>query len=299
MPTQEGASTQYRALGSLEVQDGRGTVPVVGRKQRAILAVLLLHRNQPVAPDQLIDAVWDDRAASVGRNTLAMQLLRLRKVLHGNGDRVLLTHSNGYLLRVEPGALDLDRFERLLELGRRSLARGSAEAAAETLRRALALWRGSPFEDIAYKSFAQIEIERLGEQRLAALEERIEAELALGRHAQLMPELEALVKQQPLRERLRGQLMLSLYRSGRQADALATYRHSRLMLVEELGLEPGPALRQLEEAILRHDPVLQPVRADDRLARREQRPYVRKGHRAWLCSQGPSPPRAKARAHAI
>jgi DNA-binding SARP family transcriptional activator len=258
------------------------------------LAVLLLHRNELVAPDQLIDAVWEDRAPSIGRNTLAMQLSRLRKVLHGNGDRVLLTHPNGYLLRVEQGALDLDRFEQLLELGRRSLAGGSAEAAAETLRRALALWRGRPFEDIAYKAFAQIEIERLGEQRLAALEQRIEAELALGRHAQLIPELEALVKQQPLRERLRGQLMLALYRSGRQTDALAIYRHTRLMLVEELGLEPGPALRQLEEAILRHDPALQPVRAGDRLALRKQRSSVRKGRRAWLCSQHPSPPRVKA-----
>jgi len=290
---------QYRALGSLELQDGRGTVPVAGRKQRAILAVLLLHRNEPVSPDQLIDAVWDDRAASIGRNALAMQLSRLRKVLHGNGDRVLLTHPNGYLLRVEPGALDLDHFERLLELGRRALAEGSAEAAAATLRRALALWRGSPFEDIAYESFAQIEIERLGEQRLAALEERVEADLALGRHEQLIPELEALVRQQPLRERLRGQLMLALYRSGRQADALAAYRNTRLMLVEELGLEPGPKLRQLEGAILRHDSALQPVRAGDRLATRKQRSYVRKGLRAWSCSQRPSPPRVKARAHAI
>jgi DNA-binding SARP family transcriptional activator len=280
------------------VEDEGRVVPLRGAKQRALMAILLLHANKVVSTDRLIDDLWAEHPPGDGRTALAMQLSRLRKALHANGERVLVTGPAGYLLRVEPGALDLDRFERLLEQGRRSMAAGSAEAAAEMLRRALALWRGSPFEDVAYESFVQAEIERLGEQRLDAMEELIEADLALGRHFQLIAELEALARKQPLRERLRGQLMLALYRSGRQADALATYRDARRTLVDDFGLEPGPALHQLEQAILRHDPTLLPKQASGLPTAPKRRLHLREGRRrSWSCQPLPSPPRIKARPH--
>jgi DNA-binding SARP family transcriptional activator len=290
---------KFGVLGSLVVEDQGRVVPLSGARQRALLSIFLLHANEVVSADRLIDELWAEQPPGDGRTALAMQISRLRKSLHTNGDRVLLTRPNGYLLRVEAGALDRDRFEQLFERGRRSLAAGKAAAAATTLRRALALWRGSPFEDAAFASFAQIEIERLAEQRLAALEERIEADLALGRHEQLVAELEAFARQHPLRERLRGQLMLALYGSGWQADALAAYRDARRMLVEELGLEPGPALRELEQAILRHDPAIRPGQLKRRPAAVKQRSKVRHvRRRSWSCKLRPSPSRVEAEAHA-
>ena len=179
------------------------------------------------------------------------------------------------MLELEPEQLDLDRFERLLGEGRELLAAGEAERAAEALRAALALWRGPPLSDFESEPFAHGEIARLEELHLAALEERIEADLALGRHADLVPELEALVREHPLRERLRAQLMLALYRSGRQAEALDAYRQTRRLLADELGLEPGRTLQELERAILRQDAQLDPPAARGRPARPSSPPKRR------------------------
>lgn len=170
----------------------------------------------------------------------------------------MATRRHGYLLRVDPGELDLDRFRQLVERGRAALAAEKPEKAAEVLREALALWRGPPLADFTYDAFAQAPVTQLEELQLSAVEERVEADLALGRHQELVSELGALVERNPLRERLRGQLMLALYRCGRQAEALEVYQEFRQALSRELGLDPGPGLRQLELAILARDPSLEP-----------------------------------------
>jgi DNA-binding SARP family transcriptional activator len=236
----------YRILGPLEVVDAGRSLPLGGPKQRSLLALLLLHANEVVSTDDLIDRLWGAQPPPTVAKVLQVQVWRLRKAL---GRDRLSTRPPGYVLLVESEELDLARFERLLgeALG------AEPGTAAEKLREALALWRGAPLGDLTYESFVSAEVARLEELREVALEERIEADLALGRHAQLVPELEALVDEHPLRERLRGQLMLALYRSGRQADALEAYRGARRLLVEELGLEPGPALQGLERAILAQD----------------------------------------------
>lgn len=203
--------------------------------------------------DRLIDALWGARPPASSANALQVQIHALRKLL---GEERITTEGPGYRLRVEPDELDVERFERLAARGRNELAAGNADAAAATLRTALALWRGPAFEDVAYEQFARAEIARLEELRLFVLEERIAADLALARHESLAPELEALVASHPTRERLHGQLMLALYRSGRQADALAVFRRTRRALRDELGLDPGPELQQLEQAVLRQDPAL-------------------------------------------
>lgn len=241
---------EFRLLGPFEVYDRGHPLEVGAGKQRALLAVLLLRAGEVVSTDHLIDALWGERAPASALNSIHIYVSHLRKAV-GNGR--LQTRGHGYLLALEPEQLDLGRFERLLGEGRELLAGGEAERAADTLRAALALWRGPPLSDFASEPFAQDEIARLEELRLAALEERIEADLALGRHAELVPELEPLVREQPLRERLRAQLMLALYRSGRQTEALDAYRQARRLLAEELGLEPGRRLQELEGAILRQD----------------------------------------------
>jgi DNA-binding SARP family transcriptional activator/tetratricopeptide (TPR) repeat protein len=246
----------FGILGPLEISEAGRPLPVVGAKQRALLAVLLLHANEPVSNDRLIEDLWGEDPPGTARKSLQIHVSRLRKAL-GAGESRVVTRPNGYLLTVRPGEMDLDRFERCAEEGRDALARGHAERAAERLREALALWRGPPLADFAYEAFAQPEIARLEELRLAALEDRIDADLARGRHAELVGEIEALVAEQPLRERVRRQLVLALYRSGRQADALEAYRAARTKLIEELGLEPTPELRQLEQAILTHDRAVQ------------------------------------------
>jgi YVTN family beta-propeller protein len=246
---------EFRILGPFEVSERGRPLEVGAGKQRALLAVLLLRAGEVVSTDRLIDALWEERAPASALNSVHIYVSQLRKAL-GNGR--LETRGHGYLLALEPEQLDLGRFERLLGEGRELLAGGEPEQAAETLRAALALWRGPPLSDFASEPFAHGEIARLEELRLAALEERIEADLALGRHAELIPELEALIREHPLRERLRAQLMLALYRSGRQAEALAAYQQARKMLAEELGLEPGRTLQELEGAILRQDAKLDP-----------------------------------------
>jgi DNA-binding SARP family transcriptional activator/DNA-binding beta-propeller fold protein YncE len=215
---------------------------------------LLLHANEPVARDQLIEELWGDEAPATVKAVLNVYLSRLRRLLaDDDATQPLLTQAAGYVLSVPPEHLDARCFEDLLEQGRRELARGKPDRAAATLRSALALWRGSAFADLAYQRFAQNEISRLEELRLAALEERIESDLELGRHDALVPELEALIAHHPYRERLYAQLMLALYRSGRQAEALDAYRRARQVLAGELGLEPGPQLQELERSVLRHD----------------------------------------------
>jgi DNA-binding SARP family transcriptional activator len=239
----------------LEVVDGDRPVVLGGPKQRALLIMLLLHRGSVVPADRLIDELWGERPPRTATKTLQGYISRLRKSL---GDDLLQTGGGGYVIRLPHEHLDLDRFERLVDDGRATLASGDASTAARQFRDALALWRGAPFVDVAYEPFAQAEIARLEEARLSTLEERIEAELALGRHVQLVAELESLVHEHPVRERLRGLLMLALYRTGRQADALDCYRAGRRALTDELGIEPGRALRDLEAQILRQDPVLEP-----------------------------------------
>ena len=242
----------FRILGPLEVADN-GREPVIARgKQRALLAILLLHANEVVSSDRLIEELWGEQPPASAAKSLQVHVSRLRKALEDCSDRVV-TRPNGYLLHVEAGELDLDRCERLAHQGREALATDNPGRAAEQLREALALWRGPPLADFAFDSFAQPEIGRLEELRLALLEDRIEADLSSGQHAELVGELEALVGEHPLRERLRRQVVLALYRSGRQADALEAYRAARETLNEELGLEPTPALRELEQAILNHD----------------------------------------------
>lgn len=203
-----------------------------------------------MSTDRLVDGLWGGSPPPTALKSLQVYVSQLRKVL---GDGVLETRGRGYVLSIEADQLDAERFEGLLETGRALLSAGDARGAAAALHEALALWRGPPLADFTYEPFAQAEIARLEELRLAALEARTEAGLALGRHAELVPELEALALQHPLRERLRAQLMLALYRSGRQADALEGYKHARTAFVTELGLEPSRELQELERAILRQD----------------------------------------------
>jgi DNA-binding SARP family transcriptional activator len=242
-------------LGPLEVANEDGELSLGGGKQRGVLVLLLLHANEQVPTDKLIDQLWVDAPPASAPKIVQNYVSRLRRAL---GDGALSTHGRSYVLRVAPGELDLDRFKDGLELGRRELAAGDPGSASSSLQRALDLWRGPPLADFTYEPFARAEIEQLEELRLAALIERVEADLALGRHTHLIGELEELVRRHPLQERLRAQLMLALYRSGRQAEALQVYREARQTLAAELGIEPGEALQHLERAILTHDPALEP-----------------------------------------
>jgi DNA-binding SARP family transcriptional activator len=247
---------EFRILGPLEVVDGGRPLRLRGTKQRALLAVLVLHANHALSRERLIDELWGTQPPESGPTALQVRVSQLRKSLGAAKER-LLTHPGGYELRVESGELDLHRFERLLDEARQATAEDDPALAARALREALALWRGPAFADLQDEPFAPAAIARLAELRAAALEQRIEADLSLGRHAELVPELEALVGEHPLRERLRGQLMLALYRSGRQADALAAFQETRRLLVEELGIEPGPRLQEIERAILVQHPSLE------------------------------------------
>jgi predicted ATPase/DNA-binding SARP family transcriptional activator len=245
---------EFRLLGPLEVRAGGRVCALGGAKQRAVLALLLLHANEVVSSDRLIDELWGERPPKTAQTTLQVYVSRLRKALPAG---VLERREPGYLVLLAPEQLDLRRCEALLHEGRQALAQGEAARALKRLEQALGLWRGPPLADFAFASFAQAAIGRLEELRLACLEERIEAELALGRHPELAGELEALVEQQPLRERLHAQRLLALYRSGRQAEALAAYQQARRLLVDELGIEPSPALQRLEQQILNQDEALE------------------------------------------
>lgn len=251
---------EFRILGPLEVVGEQGPVMLHRGKEQALLVFLLLHPNELLPSERLIDELWDGRPPPTAPKILQNAVSKLRKAL---GEGRLETRAPGYVFHLEPNELDLDRFERLAEAGR------SAEA--------LSLWRGTPLVELQEERFADDTRRRLEEQRLAVLEDRIEADLAAGRHAGLVPELEQLVARHPLRERLHGQLMRALYGSGRQGDALEAYRRARRTLSEELGLAPGPELQELERKILNQDPELAPRRrapgsAGPRPVRRRRRP---------------------------
>jgi DNA-binding SARP family transcriptional activator len=245
---------EFRILGPLEVVEGGRALRLGSRKQRALLALLILQAGKVVSRDRLIDDLWHGDPPAAAETTLRSHISRLRSVL---GPSRLLSRAPGYILVLAPEELDAARCERLLAEARDARGQRRASQAADRLRSALALWRGSVLADVAYEPFAQGEIARLEEMRLAVLEERIEADLALGRHADLVGELDALVAEHPLRERLRGQHMLALYRSGRQAEALESYGEARRILTDELGLEPSEALKDLQRAILAQDVSLQ------------------------------------------
>lgn len=260
---------EFRVLGPLEVLRGQQGLPLGSPKQRALLGLLVVHANEPIPRERLIEELWGDAAPKTVNAVLNVYLSRLRRLLaDGTGEQLLLTRAAGYVLSVPPEGLDARRFEALLERGRRELASGEAGRASRTLRDALALWRGPALADLAFEPFAQTEIARLEELRLAALEARIEADLALGHQDSLVAELDTLVAAHPFREGLRAQLMLALYRSGRQAEALEMYRRARRTFSEELGIEPGPRLQELERAILRHDSSLEPPGSE--VLRREE-----------------------------
>lgn len=252
----------FRILGSLEVSDTAGPLTLPGGRAPALLALLVIHPGEVVSTDRLIDELWGPTSPPTALTKLYGLISSLRRHIAPNRTPVaaslLQTRAPGYLLAVEPEEVDAGRFRRLVK----ESSGAPAPQRAETLRQALDLWRGPALADFTYESFAQTEIRVLEELRLAATEGRVDADLALGRHHEVVSELESLVAEHPFRERLRGQLMLALYRSGRQADALGAYRHARSTLAEELGLDPGPELQELEGAILRQEPslALRPVR---------------------------------------
>jgi DNA-binding SARP family transcriptional activator/ABC-type branched-subunit amino acid transport system substrate-binding protein/sugar lactone lactonase YvrE len=240
----------FSLLGPLRVLDGERAIRVVAPKHRALLALLLLRRGEPVSVESLGDELWAGEPPATATKAVRVYVAQLRKAL---GSEVVVTVSGGYALPLDGHETDVGRFEALVSEGRRHLDAGDANRAATLLRAALALWRGPALSDFRYEEFAQPEAARLEEARLGALEARIEADLAFGREDELVPELQALVREHPLRERLRWQLMLALYRAGRQAEALDAYRNGRQLLVEELGIEPGRELQDLERAILAQD----------------------------------------------
>src|SRR5690349_2344754 len=243
---------EFRILGPLEVVDGGRKIALDRRRLRALLAFLLLHANELISSDRLIDEVWGPDPPKTAGASLQNYVSRLRKAI---GADAVVSQPPGYVLRVDPVQFDLARFERLSAEGR-----GAPEARerAEKLRAALALWRGPALDDLAFEPFARDEVGRLEEARLAVLEDCIDGELELGHAGALVGELEELVEEHPLRERFRAQLMRALYRAGRQAEALHAFQEAREVLTEELGLEPGEELRVLQQAILRQDPSLGP-----------------------------------------
>lgn len=250
----------YRLLGSIEVIEAGTSLPLGGAKQRALLGLLLLNANKVVSVDRIVDELWGENPPETSANAVQVYVANLRKILQpdraqGGAHEVLLTRPPGYMLRVEPDEVDSLRFERLAEEARRTMATAPEPATAK-LREALALWHGPALADIVFEGPARGEITRLEESRLSAVEDRIQGDLELGRHAALIGELESLIAEHPVRERLHAQLMLALYRCGRQAEALKAYRDARRMLVEELGIDPCAELQSLEKAILQQDPSL-------------------------------------------
>ena len=268
---------EFRALGDLQVVEDGQALALGPHQQRAVLALLVLSAGEVVSADRLIEALWGERPPPTAAKTVQVYISRLRKALNGaqagarRVDGLIVTVDHGYVLRVDPEQVDVRVFERLLDRGRDAFADGEFDAAATVLRQALGLWRGAPLADFTFDAFAAADIARLQELRLEALEIRIDADLALGRHAALVAELEALTTEHPLRERLRAARMLALYRCGREPEALELYRETRRLLVDELGMEPSPALRELHDAILRQDPALEPAGRAATTAHRRQR----------------------------
>jgi DNA-binding SARP family transcriptional activator len=242
---------EFRILGPLEVWDGEKTLELGGQRQRAVLALLAIHVGEVVPSERLITYLWGESPPPTAATSLQNAVSQLRKAL---GADVVETRAPGYALKADKEAVDARRFEQLVSEARSA----EADRRVDLVGEALQLWRGPPLADFSYEGFAQNETARLEELRLTALEERIEAQLELGAAAELVGELEQLVRENPLRERPRGQLMLALYRNGRQAEALQAYQDARKMLVEELGIEPTPSLQQLHASILRQESALQP-----------------------------------------
>lgn len=248
---------EFRLLGPLEVVHRGRPVRLVRPKERAVLALLLLRANDLVSCDRLIDELWGERAPETARHTLEAYISRLRGIFAGvGGSELIERRAGGYVIHVAPGQLDSERFERLLEEGEEALASGAAEHADEKLREALGLWRGEVLSDLVFEPLPAAEIARLDELRLVAIEAQVEAALALGRDGVLVAELHMLVSRYPLRERLRAQLMLALYRLGRQAEAIDVYVQGKELLAEQLGIDPDPDLQRLYAQILRHDATL-------------------------------------------
>ena len=276
---------EYRILGSIEVLDPSGRkLALGGAMQQSVLASLLLRAGQTVVLDRLVEELWDDPPASAAR-TVQAYVSRLR---HELPKRAIESRPGGYVLRLDGDELDLDTFARGAEEGHAALAAGDHEQAARLLREALALWRGPALAGLTSEALRR-HAEQLEEQRLSALEDRLEADLESARHSEIVPELTALVAEHPFRERLRAQLMKAFYRSGRPGEALALYRETRRLLVEELGMEPGQELRELEQAILRQDPELAEAPSPEpRTAATEIAP-VPLLEREPLGSQGPTP----------
>ena len=272
------SALDIRILGPLEVWANGRQIAIGGGRQRALLGLLVIRQNEAVSTDALLDALWEGSPPDTARKALQNFVVQLRKSLEPVGESVLVTMPPGYMLRVDPSVVDAQRFERLAGDGRMFMSEEPARASA-LLTEALSLWRGDALAEFAYASFAASEIARLEEARLAAIEDRIDADLARGQSAELVPELEVLVAAHPLRDRLRGALMLALYRSGRQADALAVYREGRTHFRDELGLDPSAHLRDLEQAILNQDSRLGPAaKLPHRPPRRTRR------RRVWAAS---------------
>jgi DNA-binding SARP family transcriptional activator len=241
---------EYRILGPLEVRAGAETLNLGPQKQRALLAVLLLESGKTVSRDRLIDDLWGEAAPGTAAKAIQNFVSRLRKLVPPGA---ILARPGGYAIEPAPGEVDLWRFERFVADGRESFVSGDYELASSLFRQALSLWRGPPLAEFESTPFARSERPRLEELRLVTVEHWLDAELALGHHARLVGELESLVGRHPLREGLRGRLMVALYRSNRQAEALGAYQEARRRLVEDLGIEPSATLQDLERAILRHD----------------------------------------------
>jgi DNA-binding SARP family transcriptional activator len=246
---------EFRILGPLEVVGDRGIVRLGGTRQRATLAILLLNANRVVSVDRIVEDLYATAAPVTALKQVQRQISELRKALGSAAE--IETRSPGYMIRLSPGQLDLSVFERLVAEAAEAFSAGNPRQAADLLRQALGVWRGDPLSDLTYESFAQASIERLQEIRLAAIEQRIDADLALGRHNELVAELQQLVHGYPVREQLHAQLMLALYRSGRQTEALAAYREARTRLMNGFGIEPSPGLKELERQILEQDPRLE------------------------------------------
>jgi DNA-binding SARP family transcriptional activator len=245
----------YKVLGPVRL--AHQTEPISGPRQRALLASFLLHANEPLSRERLAELLWEERQPA-SRDALTMHIGRLRKLLRASGgDFQLATLPHGYLLRVDHGELDVHVFEELAELGFEELGMNHPQGAAMTLRRALDLWRGRPYEDVNYTTRFHVEIERLEERRLTVLEARLDADLQLGHHSEVVHELQALVAQHGYREAFWELLLIALYRSGRQAEALRSYDQCRRSLLYHLGIEPGPRLRRLQQSILQQAPELE------------------------------------------
>src|SRR6266511_977458 len=249
-------------LGPLEARRAGRPLRLGSIKHRMLLAKLLLHANQVISTDELIDTVWGEQPPPTVRQSLQNHVAALRRVIEQAGTpagqpRTLLTRDPGYLLQVDPDQIDLHRFRRMVDQGRAALEGGERRTATKLLHEAVALWRGPALADVVAAGVSWPELAGIDELEIGAVEARIEADLVAGRHAELIGELESLIWLHPLREHLHGQMRLALYRSGRQADALGAYRHARRTLVDELGIEPSVRLQRLEQAILAQDPALE------------------------------------------